>query len=241
MKEKNTIKINNLKVTYEVEHRDVKHPRVEVKPEKDVLVVLPQNDSNATEILESKEEWISEKLSSIDQKISETGIDTAKIKNKFVLYGDLYNPIFERGKFNIFLRENKIVISTPKHVDDIAYLKNWIRENLRRKLIDYSDSVSKKIGVKYNRLFVRSQKTKWASCSSRGNLNFNIKVGALPEELIRYLVLHEAAHLKENKHSSDFWSILENLCPSYKEKEKLLIGYWFLIPTNEIWREISRS
>lgn len=112
------------------------------------------------------------------------------------------------------------------------YLKKWLKKQLLNKIVSYLNKFSSELDIKYNSVFIRTQKTKWASCSSRSNLSFNIKIASLPEELIEYAVLHEAVHLKEDKHNKNFWKIVKAQYPDYKEKESLLAGFWFLIKRN---------
>ena len=72
---------------------------------------------------------------------------------------------------------------------------------------------------------IRQQATRWGSCSSKGNLNFNWTLILTPEPLQDYVVVHELAHRLEMNHSDRFWKIVESQIPDYKERRNLLKTY----------------
>lgn len=78
------------------------------------------------------------------------------------------------------------------------------------------------MGVSYGRITIRCQKTKWGSCSGKGNLNFNCLMMLMPDDVIDYLVVHELCHRKEMNHSQRFWAEVEKVLPDYKNQEKWL-------------------
>ena len=78
------------------------------------------------------------------------------------------------------------------------------------------------IGVEYGRIAIRNQKTRWGSCSSKGNLNFNCLLMLVPEDVRDYVIVHELCHLIELNHSPAFWIEVEKIIPDYKQKRKWL-------------------
>ena len=78
------------------------------------------------------------------------------------------------------------------------------------------------MGLNYGRITITSAKTRFGSCSARGNISFSYLLMLYPEEAIDYVVVHELAHLKEMNHSSRFYKIVESVLPDYKERRKLL-------------------
>ena len=81
------------------------------------------------------------------------------------------------------------------------------------------------MGVTYGNITIRNQKTRWGSCSVRGNINYNWKLVLLPVELADYVVVHELAHRTEMNHSKDFWKVVERELPDYRQRRRRLKGY----------------
>ena len=101
---------------------------------------------------------------------------------------------------------------------DIKLLVTKAKRVIPPKVRKYADV----IGVDYGRITIRMQKSRWGSCSSGGNLNFNCLLMNAPEEIVDYVVVHELCHRKEMNHSDRFWKEVEKVLPDYKERRKWL-------------------
>ena len=106
------------------------------------------------------------------------------------------------------VQENRREITGDMRLGGIRAAKKMIPERVRF----YADIM----GVTYGRISIREQKTRWGSCSSKGNLNFNWKLVLMPEGALDYVVVHELAHRKEMNHSKAFWKIVEEVLPDYR-------------------------
>ena len=91
------------------------------------------------------------------------------------------------------------------------------------------DEICQEMGLSVNRVTLRKMKTRWGSCSSLGNVNFNTRLKYLPEDLVRYVVRHEVCHLKVRKHNRDYWHLISSTYPDYQNYQDELAIYWFLV------------
>ncbi len=103
----------------------------------------------------------------------------------------------------------------------VAQLKKRLLEKIEERLHHFNLYY----GLSYARVRVRDQKTRWGSCSSDGNLNFNIHMIGLPDDLFDYIIVHELCHLKHMDHSKDFWELVAEQMPLYQDHRHHLKSY----------------
>ncbi|MEM0167879.1 MAG: YgjP-like metallopeptidase domain-containing protein [Thermoplasmatales archaeon] len=202
---------NYFGIKYTVEWKNVKYPRLEFSTP--ILhLILPRTIKEPRKILDSRKDWLIKKH--------------AKIENTLKLHPELL--------------KNCIVLGSPytQKLDDVKKTREKFRRLLKKNLKPIISSFSKELGVEPNKIFIKCQKTKWASCSTKKNLSFNLKMLALPQELMEYLVYHELLHLKEKRHNSNFVRMLRKRFPNFVELEKDLFTYWFALESNKIWMQI---
>lgn len=77
----------------------------------------------------------------------------------------------------------------------------------------------------YGRIAIKNHKSRWGSCSKKGNLNFNYRIALLPLHLADYIVVHELSHLKEFNHAPAFWSLVALTIPDWQQKRKELMAW----------------
>jgi len=97
-----------------------------------------------------------------------------------------------------------------------------LREQARKRVTERVRYYAPIIGVTYGQIAIRTQHTRWGSCSSKGNLNFNCLLALVPPEVLDYVVVHELCHRKELNHSDRFWKEVERILPDYKARKKWL-------------------
>ncbi len=103
--------------------------------------------------------------------------------------------------------------------------KNINRTDARKILVQRLDELANKHGLKYNRVFVRNQKTRWGSCSSKNNISLNAKLVKLPEKLMDYIILHELVHTRVKNHGKKFYAELGRFVADQKSLDSELKEY----------------
>ena len=107
----------------------------------------------------------------------------------------------------------RIMAERPSYTDqERAEGRKRAAEAIRARCSHYAPLM----GVFYGTITIREQKTRWGSCSAKGNLNFNWKLVLMPEHVMDYVVIHELAHRKEMNHSARFYAVVAQQMPDYK-------------------------
>ena len=117
----------------------------------------------------------------------------------------------------------KLSLPEPECEEKVrAALRQTLSEYALKRIRERLDVYQPRIGGEYGRVTIREQRTRWGSCSSKHNLNFNWKLIQAPPEALDYVVIHELCHLREFNHSPRFWRLVEAQMPEYEAWKKWL-------------------
>jgi predicted metal-dependent hydrolase len=102
-------------------------------------------------------------------------------------------------------------------------------EEFKNLILSFVKDASKELGKGLNKVYFRTMRTKWASCSSKRNLTINRLMRFLPEPVLKYVIFHEIVHLKDKKHNDRFWKRISMKFENYQDIERDLFVYWFQV------------
>lgn len=224
-----TILVEGQLIPYNIEKKNRKTMAIKIMEDGLVIVSIPKRTSMkvAKKFAESKANWILKNRKTV-MNISNEKLNTYKTGKKLYVMGDLYllriSKETKLKKASIELGQNEIVLSTfddrPDFVRDV--LEKWYGVQAKKFFSYRTELHAKKLNLEYNQIRIKNQKTRWGSCSSKRNLNYNLRLMMAPVEIIDYIIIHELCHLVHLNHSADFWKLVETIQPDYRVRRELL-------------------
>ncbi|MDH5353265.1 MAG: M48 family metallopeptidase [Gammaproteobacteria bacterium] len=106
--------------------------------------------------------------------------------------------------------------------ENIQHLRWWVRKQAWEILPPMLEGLSRSCALDYKKVSIRSQKTRWGSCSSRGTISLNDQLVFVPPATAQYLMIHELCHTRHMNHSAKFWQLVESHCADYRDHEAVL-------------------
>lgn len=100
--------------------------------------------------------------------------------------------------------------------DPSLLVTQWLKNKAQETLTAQTAQWAQKMGVEFNQIFIKDQRTLWASCSGKKNLNFSYRIVKMPQAVQDYLMVHELAHLTYMNHGAEYWARVAQFCPDYK-------------------------
>ena len=122
------------------------------------------------------------------------------------------------------LRKTRVKGRRPRRPFTLVQKKHYAEHKEAARALCHSrlEHFNQFYNLTYHRVAVRNTRTRWGSCSSKRNLNFNYRILFLPPELQDYLIVHELCHLQEMNHARQFWILVAEQIPDYKIRVKEL-------------------
>ncbi len=111
-----------------------------------------------------------------------------------------------------------------------AALNRWLMRQTRKYLVPRLEELTRRTGLRFKRVLVKKQKTRWASCSRHKTISLNAKLLFLPSVLVDYVIIHELCHLSEMNHSQGFWRLVRHHYPEFQKRDAQLREMWKHLP-----------
>ena len=212
-----------------------KNVSITIRPEKGVVVNFPYYLSYrfALSVVEKKRSWILNHLPKIEEYHNKKTIfnETSKFNTRYrklSIDKNTGNTIVTK------LTPEFIKITYPESIDvSNSGFQEIIRTTIIKALrIEAKEFLPKqtlflaeKYNFKFNKIFIKNNKTLWGSCSGKNNINLNLHLLLLPDYLIDYVIIHELCHTVQKNHGKHFWSLMDSILGDSKKLSKELRNY----------------
>jgi len=222
----------NARVRYTVERSNrISGLKITVDAERGVVVTAPHNcGANVINaFVKEKARWIKERLQLLE-KLAGCRVPREFVSGeKLFFMGERYTLLVKEttGCKGVLIHDREIHVAINNVENGPGgMVKNilieWYKGRARQLINARVDLFAAALVQKPAAIKIKKQKSRWGSCSARGNLNFNWKLVMAPIEVIDYVVVHELCHLVRLDHSAEFWHLVESLMPDYQKKRQWL-------------------
>jgi len=176
------------------------------------------NEEEILEVLKSKEYQIHKNLALWTQ-LNDTKIEREYVNGQSFLYlGRNYRlKIVEDNTSALVLRNGYFLLDKHKESKAKELFVEFYKTKLKEKIDPVIVRYKAQLGVKPNEIKIMELQNRWASCSSKGNLNFHWKCAMAPIDVLNYIVLHELTHLIHVNHTPAFWNEIDKIMPDYEK------------------------
>lgn len=217
-------------IPVEVIFRKRKTIAIRVEAPDKVTIIAPERTRKSVIMnsVQSKAGWITKKLAELKERQDQ-------ISPKSYADGELFMYLGRKIPLHLHLDRTlqqpevtldhgKLSVNAPDIEPEIIKqaLELWYRGQARSIIIAQVDHFQPLIPQSPNRVVIKTQNSRWGSCSSKANLNFNWKIIMAPLAVLDYVVVHEMCHLIYLNHSRDYWNLVGSILPDYKERKDWL-------------------
>lgn len=218
-----------------------RYARLKMSPVEGLTVVVPTgfDRKQVPALVESKREWILKVQRTFDKhRAAEPAQAETALPEVIELAGIgeswriEYRCELRPGITITEKSEGELEISgaVSDHALCFAALEQWLKHRAKLKLASQLTRIASINGFKLSGISVKKQKSRWGSCSSRGNINLNLKLIFLPPPLVRYIMIHELCHTLHMDHSARYWEAVARYDPDYAVHDREMKHAWRFVP-----------
>ncbi|MFA6939992.1 MAG: SprT family zinc-dependent metalloprotease [Clostridiaceae bacterium] len=218
------IKINNKPISVEIKYSRRKTVYLRIVSQDSIEIRSPFgiNNKKLLDFIIRNQVWI---INELNEASINTKVRLYKDGEVFFYQGQVYTLKVHIGHNDFVLidkSDNTINIKCKYSKDVKDVLIKWYKAQAGyyiKERVNYYQNV---IGVRSDKISIKNQKTLWGSCSTKKNLNFNMRLIMMPHHVVDYVIVHELCHLIHFNHSKEFWGKVEEIIPDYIETRKYL-------------------
>lgn len=206
-----------------------------------LTVIAPKSLSKhqVTELVAGKRDWIMSRLTQFDEVRHLLGEPNTARPQAFDLpaLAESWRVEYQETKGKTVGartdQPGRVVVygAVADHERCKAALRRWLARRAKETLEPWLEYLSTETGLKFTHLNIKSQRTRWGSCSANGVISLNCKLLFLPRDMVRYVLVHELCHLLERNHSNRFWTHLRQFEPETESMHGQMRDAWKRIPT----------
>ncbi len=201
--------------------------RIDEKQHSPVLTIPPHcSSAKALKFLQDNHDWMINMLARLPQS---KGFENG---DNILFFGQQYIILHTQGQRGTYFDNGFLKVG-----GDIEFLHrrvvDFLKDQSLKRLSAISVAKAKLLGCRVCGVSIKDTKSRWGSCSTLGNINYNWRICMAPLYVIDYLVCHEVSHLKHPNHSPAFWQTLKGLCPDCDNARK-----WLKLKGKELYRYI---
>jgi predicted metal-dependent hydrolase len=230
------------------ESQRAKHVNLKISRLGKLEVIVPRgfDQRRIPEILQQKQNWIERATERIETERSRLPYNSLDIPPKQVNLNAINETLQvaycqpTKLGFKVFEKQGRLTVWADATQVEVCHnlLRQWLMQKAESQLVPWLQQVSQEIELPFLSARVRGQKTLWASCSGRKTISLNYKLLFLPKPLVRYVFVHELCHTVHLNHSRQFWKLVGQYEPEYKQLDKTLNQAQQFVP---LWVERSKE
>jgi hypothetical protein len=211
--------------------------RMTVRPGRPLELTVPRRTSTRAlrQFLEDNSDWLGEKLAAARETAARRPVLGLAQPGTVWLAGERLRVVSGDGVKSVANRSGTTLRVSGPAEDVAGAIDRWYRREARERIEASVALQSARLGIPYERVSIRDQRTRWGSCSSRGTLSFSWRLVLSPLDVLEYVVVHELLHVKQANHSRAFWALLDLHRPHWREDAQWLRRHGHELLDYEPW------
>jgi predicted metal-dependent hydrolase len=203
--------------------------RVHVGGRVEIVVPVGVSAHTVRDFVQRFTPWIDRKVAAM-QSFAVPG-EPVPARIEFAFTDEKFDVAWSKGpKRRLEQTADRIEVDASDEGAARKLLQGWLKRAAEERLAPQLLRLANELNYSVGRVSIRSQRTRWGSCSTRGTVTLNCSLLFLSDEVVRYLFVHELAHTKHMNHSASFWRLVERIEPDYRRLDRALLASWRTVP-----------